>query len=134
MRAEHPDNSKRAVAGDRENGSAVLRPSGGIDRPHARSFWAQANRVLKERPPARLVLDLREAKRIDGVGAALVRELEERCRARGIAFSIEGAGPGVSEFIDFVRGRASQGPPQPAPDTPPVAAILSQAKRWARSL
>jgi len=134
MRAEHPHTGKRAAAADQENGSVVLRPSGGIDRPHARSFLAQANLVLKEgTKPSRVVLDLRDAKRIDGVGVALVRELEDRCRREGIAFSIEGAAPGVSEFLDFVRGRSREGQPQTVPETPPLAALSREASRWARS-
>ncbi len=53
------------------------------------------------------MLDLGQARQIDGAGAALIEELEGRCRREGIEFSIEGAAPDVSAFLEFVRGRAS---------------------------
>jgi phospholipid/cholesterol/gamma-HCH transport system permease protein len=123
--------AKRDVAVQESDRSAVLRPTEGIDRSHARSFWAQANRLFKERSPSRLVLDLHEVKRIDGAGVALVRQLEDRCRQGGIEFSIEGAAPGVSRFLDFVRQRSPEGKPPPPPRTPSRTAALSrELERW----
>lgn len=101
-----------AIEWDEKERRAVLRPTGGIDRPHARALWSDASRILEEKSPARLVLDLHALDRIDGTGVALVRELEERCRRRGSEFSIEGAAPPVTAFLEFVRGRAQA--PQPA--------------------
>ncbi len=84
----------------------MIRPTQGLDRSHARPVWAEVNRVLRARSPSRLVLDLRNVARIDGAGVALVRELEERCRRRGIEFRAEGATQAVSAFLDFVRDRS----------------------------
>jgi phospholipid/cholesterol/gamma-HCH transport system permease protein len=126
--------SKHVVEGGRRDGSAILRPREGIDRPHARSLWAEAIRLLEQESPSRMVLDLRDATRIDGAGVALLRELEDRCRRRGIAFSIEGAPPAISGFLDFVRQRSPAGPPSRGPSAPRAAAFFRKVARSAEGL
>ncbi len=120
------DMSEAFVDWDEKDGSAVLHPAEGIDRSHARSMWAAANRLLQDKRPSRLVLDLRDVKRIDGAGIALLRELESQCERKGIQFSIEGATPGVAEFLDFVRRRSSGAGRRPPARPPSGWVVLSR--------
>lgn len=134
-RAAADPTSNRAGVGDRKKGAVVLRSAEGIDRRHARILWAEAIRALKSGPPASLVLDLRDASRIDGAGVALVRELEERCRRSGIPFSVERASPSVSAFLDFVRSRSPQRRRSPPARTEAgLQAIASKLARTARGV
>ena len=118
-----------------EDGTALLRPTEGVDRSHVRSLWVEATRLLNERSPSRLVLDLTEVTRIDVAGVALLRELEDRCRSHGIEFSTTSATPAVAEFIDFVRGRSPERHRQrQTKHAPWLASLGRQAREWARSL
>jgi phospholipid/cholesterol/gamma-HCH transport system permease protein len=113
-RAAAGSTSGRARGGGREEGTVVLRPAEEFDRRLARAFWTDAARTIQTDRPHRMVLDLSEATRIDGAGVAVVRELAERCRKDGIAFSVEGAAPAVSAFLDFVRSRSPEEHEPPA--------------------
>jgi phospholipid/cholesterol/gamma-HCH transport system permease protein len=118
-----------------KDGSAVLRASEGIDRERAPALWAEANRILRSDRPSRLVLDLSDAKRIDGAGVALVRALEDCCQKSGVAFSVEGAGPAIERFLEFARGRSSERRPQPATKSPSRSAVVwNEATRIASGL
>jgi anti-anti-sigma factor len=102
------------VQRDTQDGTALLRASEGIDRPHVRSLWVEATRLLHDGTPSRLVVDLSEVKRIDVAGVALLREIEQQCQRHGIGFSTTNAAPAVSEFIEFVGGRSPARRREPA--------------------
>jgi ABC-type transporter Mla MlaB component len=116
-------------------GRATLRPLEAIDRSRVRALWAEANRLLKEQSPARLVIDLHDVGRIDGAGVALLRELEQRCRTSGVEFSVEGATESVEEFLKFVRGRSAGEPRRAASRRPSRRAAFKQTvTKWGRTL
>jgi phospholipid/cholesterol/gamma-HCH transport system permease protein len=120
---------------DIDRTSAVLHPTKGIDRAHARELWREANRILEQRSPAAMILELDDVLRIDGAGVALLRELEQLCRRRGIAFSLRGARPNVSEFLEFVDTRSPDKPRKPVPQPLPLAVRASQrVSRWLHGL
>jgi phospholipid/cholesterol/gamma-HCH transport system permease protein len=79
------------------------------------AFWNEAARALQAAPLTRVIVDLGQLSRIDGVGVAVVREVEERCRRSGVDFAVEGAAPAVAAFLEFVRSRSPEGERQPAP-------------------
>ncbi len=115
-----------------QDGTLVLHASEAIDRSHAGTLWAEALRMLRARAPARLVVDLSRVSKIDGAGVALARELEAHCRARGIAFSAEGAVPPVSEFLEFVHGRSPDRRRAPHASRPRRTAPLAERAALAR--
>src|SRR5919108_3412075 len=117
-----------------QDGTAFLRPTEGIDRPHVHSLWAEANRLLNDGSPSRLVLDLSDVTRIDVAGVALLREIEQRCRREGVDFCTTNAAQAVSEFIDFVGGRSPARSRAPPIERKPRTASLSrQVRQWTRS-
>lgn len=115
-------------------GDVVLHPPEVLDHAQVEALWNEARRTLR-RSPRRVVLDLQGVRRLGAGGVALVRELEHRCRRRGVAFSVAGASPAVSEFLAFVGGRSPDRPRPPPARRPPGAVPLSRkAARALRTL
>jgi phospholipid/cholesterol/gamma-HCH transport system permease protein len=116
-----------------EDGTAFLRPREGVDRSHVRSLWVEATRLLTERSPSRVVVDLGQVTRIDVAGVALLREIEQRCHRAGVEFATTNTAPAVSEFIEFVGGRSPTRRQARAPRAPRTASLSSQVREWVRS-
>ncbi len=125
---------RAAVERREEDGGVVLRPAEELDRSHIEALWTEASRALR-RSPRRIVVDLQGVRRVGAGGVALVRELEQRCRVRGVAFSVAGASPAVSEFFEFVQGRSPDRPGAPRGHPAPGAGpLLRKAARALRTL
>jgi phospholipid/cholesterol/gamma-HCH transport system permease protein len=69
-----------------KEGEITLSPSGRIETENLHSFLSEAEAILLEKAPRKLVVDLSEIEYLDSAGAFGLIQLEDRTKARAIPF------------------------------------------------
>jgi len=80
-----------------------LRISGKINTENAESFRAEVIKRLEAEPLRNPVLDLGGVEYFDSSGAAVLIEVDQRCKELDNSLKLENVAPGVQHFLDLVN-------------------------------
>ena len=85
---------------DRQGDRIVVHLQGRLDEQQSTEIFQWARRRLEENDVTSFVLDLKEVSFINTAGIALLRDMEQRCSARGIGQRFQGVFDGnpISEL------------------------------------
>jgi len=85
---------------DKQNGQLSVFLQGRLDEQQSTEIFQWARRRLEEKDVTSLVLDLKEVSFINTAGIALLRDVEQRCSARGIGLRFENLPETARRFLD----------------------------------